>query len=237
MDRETRNQIQRATQEARVLLEREYAEQLEGTFDIRPDGTVGDAAGPHLDDAQRLVRSSLVTAVTHLRSDDRSKEEAVATYMREAAFTTLNRFVALKMLETRALVQECLSRGQQSSGFKEFVGLAPGLVQLPDHGYRLYIESLFDEIGREVRVLFDRRDPRQLVMAPTPCTAQPLKRPQCERTNVSLDRGRNHRLVLSIFQQRPGKAPHARRGPGATKQPRARRPQPVLYAQIRGPVP
>ncbi len=87
----------------------------------------------------------------------------MAAYRREAAFTTLNRFVALKMLEARGLVQECLSRGEQSSGFKEFTGLAPGLVQLPDHGYRLYIESLFDEIGCEVRVLFDRRDPASLL--------------------------------------------------------------------------
>ena len=60
-------------------------------------------------------------------------------------------------------MQECISRGDQSAGFKEFTGLAAGLVQLPDNGYRLYIESLFDEIGREVRGLFDRRDPASLL--------------------------------------------------------------------------
>ena len=38
-------------------------------------------------------------------------DEAVADYLRDAAFTTLNRFVALKMLEARGLVQECVSRG------------------------------------------------------------------------------------------------------------------------------
>lgn len=51
----------------------------------------------------------------------------------------------------------------QSAGFKEFCGLAPDLVQLPDHGYRLYIESLFDELSTEVKVLFDRRDPHSLL--------------------------------------------------------------------------
>jgi hypothetical protein len=101
------------------------------------------------------VRSSVVGR--------QSAAEAVTGYLREAAFTTLNRFVALKMLEVRGLVQECISRGEQSVGFKEFTGLAPGLAQLPDHGYRLYIESLFDEIGCEVRVLFDRRDPASLL--------------------------------------------------------------------------
>ena len=43
--------------------------------------------------------------------------EAVADYLREAAFTTLNRFVALKTLEARGLVQECVSKGDASAGF------------------------------------------------------------------------------------------------------------------------
>lgn len=163
MDRETRNRTQRATQAARSLLESEYAEQLEGVFDIRLDGTVGAEAGAHLDPAQRVLRKKLVAAVVHHEAGGFEMAEAVQAYLREAAFTTLNRFVALKMLEARGLVLESVSQGDQSSGFKEFTGLAPGLVQLPDHGYRLYIESLFDEIGREVRVLFDRRDPASLL--------------------------------------------------------------------------
>jgi hypothetical protein len=37
--------------------------------------------------------------------------------------------------------------------------MAPGLALLPDSaGYRIYIESLFDELSTEVKVLFDRRD-------------------------------------------------------------------------------
>lgn len=163
MDKDTRSQIQRATQNARSLLEREFAEQLEGTFDIRPDGTIAAVPGDHLDAEQRLIRQKLVAAITHHRTHAVSQAEAVDAYRREAAFTTLNRFVALKILEARQLVQPCISQGEQSSGFKEFTGLAPGLVQLPDKGYRLYIECLFDEIAREVQVLFDRRDPASLL--------------------------------------------------------------------------
>lgn len=163
MDKDTRNRIQRATQAARTLLEQEYAEQLEGMFDIRLNGTIAAEPGDHLDGTQRVLRTKLVAAVEHLRVTGITKAEAVAAYLRQVAFTTLNRFVALKMLEARELVQECISRSDQSVGFREFAGLAPGLVQLPDHGYRIYIESLFDEIGRDVRVLFDRRDPANLL--------------------------------------------------------------------------
>lgn len=163
MDKDTRNRIQHATQAARVLLEQEYAEQLEGVFDIRLDGTIAAEPGEHLDAGQRVLRTKLVAAVEHQRATGMKRADAVAAHIREAAFTTLNRFVALKMLEARALVQECISNSEQSAGFKEFTGLAPGLVRRGDHGYRIYIEALFDEIGREVRVLFDRGDPASLL--------------------------------------------------------------------------
>ena len=122
MDKETRNRIERATQSARGLLEQDFADQLEGVFDIRLDGTLATEPGSHLDAAQRVLRRKLVAAVEHNRASGQRAPEAVATYLREAAFTTLNRFVALKMLEARDLVQECVSRGEQSAGFKEFAG-------------------------------------------------------------------------------------------------------------------
>ncbi len=163
MDQETRNHIQHATQDARELLEGEYSKQLEGTYDILADGTIPEQPGEHLDERKRLTRERLLEAIQHKIAGGMDAADAVAEYRREAAFTTLNRFVALKMLEARELVQECVSRGKRSSGFGEFTGLAPGLSDLPDDGYRLYIESLFDEIGREVGVLFDRRDPASLL--------------------------------------------------------------------------
>ena len=163
MDQQTRNKLQNATQDARRLLEQEFAEQLEGTYDILPDGKILPEPGKHLDDHGRLRRQKLVDAIEHIHAGGKKPAEAVDEYTREAAFTFLNRFVALKMLEARGLVQQCVSKGDQSSGFKEFTGLAPGLAELPDRGYRLYLECLFDELSIEVKVLFDRRDPASLL--------------------------------------------------------------------------
>jgi hypothetical protein len=131
---------------------------LEGTYDILLDGTISEQPGSHLSGRQKVTREKLVAAVAHKRSTGLKPKEAVDAYLREAAFTTLNRFVALKMLEARKLVQECVSKGEDSSGFREFTALAPGLVAVEEKGYRLYIETLFDEIGQEVKVLFDRHD-------------------------------------------------------------------------------
>ncbi len=158
MEKDTRQRLERLTQNARRLLEQEFREQLEGRYDILLDGRIPLAAGAHLSARERVTWDKLVAAIAHKRAQGVSSADAVAAYLREAAFHTLNRFVALKMLEARNLVQECISRGEDSAGFKEFIALAPGLVALPDKGYRLYVECLFDEIAQEVRALFDRRD-------------------------------------------------------------------------------
>ena len=163
MDKDTRNSIQRATQSARALLERAFSEQLEGTFDILLDGTISQQAGGHLSARQKVVREKLVATMAHKRSTGLNAQAAVQAYLREAAFTTFNRFVALKMLEARNLVQECVSKGEASSGFIEFTALSPGIIAVEDKGYRLYIETLFDEIGQEVKVLFDRHDVASLL--------------------------------------------------------------------------
>jgi hypothetical protein len=164
MDKDTRNLIQRATLDARRLLEREYREQLEGTFDIMADsGAIAAQPGAHLDARQQFSRSKIVMAIRHERAKCGGDAEAVQAYLREAAFTMLNRFAALKMMEARKIVLECVSKGELSAGFREFTGLAPGLATLPDHGYRLYLECLFDEIGTELGVLFDRRDSASLL--------------------------------------------------------------------------
>jgi hypothetical protein len=104
-------------------------------------------------------RGNIVAGIEHKRAAGTTAVGAVMDYVRDAAFTTLNRFVALKMLEACELVQECITKGEQSAGFREFCGMAPGLALLSDAaGYRLYVECLFDEFSTEIKVLFDRRD-------------------------------------------------------------------------------
>jgi hypothetical protein len=167
MDRDTRNLLFNTTQALRRGLEEEFALQLEGTFDIMPDGTVAPTPPSNLSDREQLTRRKIVEAIQHRRATGESDQDSVDAFLREAAFTFLNRLAALKMMEARGIVQECVSacdsHGFNARGFKEFGGLAPGLIDLPDGGYRLYLECLFDEIGREVGILFDRTDPASLL--------------------------------------------------------------------------
>jgi hypothetical protein len=65
MDKPTRNLIQKAVQEARRLLESEFGEQLEGTFDILPSGHIAPGPGKHLSAGQKITREKIVTAIAH----------------------------------------------------------------------------------------------------------------------------------------------------------------------------
>jgi hypothetical protein len=159
MDKAIRNAIERATQQARKLLDEDFSSQLEGTFDVLRNGVITATGGTHLSAFQQSQRRKILAAIEHKRASGMNVVDAVTDYVRDAAFTTLNRFVALKMLEARELVQECITKGEQSVGYREFCGMAPGIALLPDAaGYRLYIECLFDEFSTEIKVLFDRRD-------------------------------------------------------------------------------
>ena len=92
MDKDTRDDIRDATQDARRLLEQDFAEQLQGDYDIMSDGRVGEKPGAHLIGWQKILRARIVAAIEHKRMAGMTPKEAVADYLRDAAFTTLNRF-------------------------------------------------------------------------------------------------------------------------------------------------
>jgi hypothetical protein len=163
MDKEIRNQLAATTLAIRRLLEEEFARQLEGTFDIFADGRISEKPAATLSPEQRFIREKIIASIQRRRAKGESAVESVYAHMRECAFTSLNRLAAFKMMEARGLMQECVSGGQDSSGFKEFIGLASGLGVLPDKGYRLYLECLCDEIDREVGILFNRFDSASLL--------------------------------------------------------------------------
>ena len=220
MEKHLRNAIGIAAQNLRKILEDEYFEQLEGIFDVHRDGEIAEAPGAHLSPCERVTRSKIVGALQYHRSSGLDHPEAVARFVRDAAFTTLNRFVALKMLEARELVQECVSGGIDSAGYREFVGLAPGVASLPARaGYRLYLESLFDELSTEVKVLFDRRDAASLLWPRHNAFERLLA--ELNRTELA-DVWADDETIgwfYQFFNSKEERQEDARREPGAAQQP------------------
>lgn len=169
MDRATRSQLEKTTIQGRQLLEKEFRSQLAATYGIEGE-TLPDKPTSQLDAVGKVTWKRITDAIGHRVEGLGGVKPAIERFVRDCAFTTLNRFAALKLLEARGLVPESVSRGNQSAGYGIFTGLAPGLNLLPDEaGFRLYLECLMDELSTEVRVLFDRQDPSSLLWPRTPC--------------------------------------------------------------------
>ena len=164
MEKEQRSRLQKATQEARRLLEEEFSRQLLETYDINVDkGRWSEEPGAHLQAEQRLLREKLLAWIEHRSAQINDEKEALLLALREMAFTALNRFVALKLMEARELVRPCVSGGLESEGFQEFTAVAQGLLVDQESSFRLYLETIFEDVSRELRALFDPRDPASLL--------------------------------------------------------------------------
>jgi hypothetical protein len=164
MEKEQRTRLQKATQDARKLLEEEFRSQLLQTYDIDVDKVRwAEEPGAHLLAEQRLIRENLIAWIEHKEAQINDRKEALLLALREMAFTALNRFVALKLMEARDLVRPCVSGGLESAGFLEFTAVTQGLLADQESSYRLYLETIFEDVSRELRALFDPRDPASLL--------------------------------------------------------------------------
>ncbi|MCQ8870352.1 BREX-1 system adenine-specific DNA-methyltransferase PglX [Mesorhizobium sp. LMG17149] len=165
-DDKTRGRLQRFVTDARSVLFGEFAQQFQQDYGLDPQsGTVAslDSLG-HLDDRRletaRILREILdhYLASSPERGED-ARKVALDRMVREQAFTTLNRLVALRMMEARGLLIESVAKGYQSKGFQLYQRVASTALGETGDAYRVFLMSLFDNYRAELPALFDRYAP------------------------------------------------------------------------------
>ncbi len=166
-DQATRNRLQRFVTDARTLLTLEFTRQLQQDYGLDPEsGTAADIDKlGHLDDSRLqtayLLREILAHyAATATETGAKAQKEALKRIAREQAFTTLNRMIALRLMEARGVLRQSVDNGYRSQGFQLYEQLAgAGLGETGD-AYRSFLLSLFDEFEPELGILFDRHAPQ-----------------------------------------------------------------------------
>lgn len=178
MDKALRNILYNTVVRCRELLERDLALQLEGTYGVHTDGTIEPLEGlKHLDAVGRADRQAIEAALHHEEAGGAGRKEAVERFLRESAFTMLNRLAALKLMEhpSRGLIQPSVGAGPQSKGLQQLGLISPEAVRNePDGGYRLYLELLFDDLAHALGPLFDRTLPASILFPSQSCLNQVL---------------------------------------------------------------
>jgi hypothetical protein len=159
LDASHRAELERLIVRARSILEQDLEGQAEGRYGINSDGTIEDEEALHLDSSALADRREIVAIVEHLRDEGETTTGAVARLIREAAFTHLNRLVAIRVAEAMGLVPPSLAEGRASLGFREVVEVAPLLAGDETGGYWTYLRLCGDEMSGDAPVLFDPRNP------------------------------------------------------------------------------
>ncbi len=172
MEKDTRNTLRNAVTKARRLLEDAVGDLLTGRYGIYPDGkTLPEGDLPHLDDEGRAERERLLIHYERVRAGGFADADAVDQLKREIAFTHLNRLAAFKLMESRDLIREAVSRGVDSRGVQFYIAEHPDDERRYDTGdkhtaYRNFLKWQAAQFADEISVLFNPEDPANIVFPP-----------------------------------------------------------------------
>ncbi|WP_200477163.1 Eco57I restriction-modification methylase domain-containing protein [Azospirillum brasilense] len=165
-DDSTRGRLQTFVGDARDLLAKEFAWQLQQTYGMDPaSGEVAEIERlGHLDDQRletaRILREILghyLGATTSPSVQDR--RHALDRIVREQAFTVLNRLAALRLMEARGILLQSVAHGYQSTAFQLYQRVAGSALGETGDAYRVFLFSLFDLFSGDLPALFDRHSP------------------------------------------------------------------------------
>jgi hypothetical protein len=117
----------------------------------------------HLSAEERHTRRTLDAAIEReLESTEGDLERSITNYVREATKTYLNRFVALKTIEVRDLVEETITERPEYSNrsymHHTVAEIAGELTNAPDDGFSAALDLAYQEIGAEIRMIFEESE-------------------------------------------------------------------------------
>jgi hypothetical protein len=161
--KDDRRRIEKLVGDCRALLEAEFGAQFQTIFGIGLDGSIADMNTlGHLSDNEQRIALALRQELLHYaegKAEKKALAAATEKLLREIAFTTLNRFAALKLCERREFLFESIGSGYSSRGFELYCRLAGPSLGESYQRYTCYLESVFDELSLDFGALFDRRAP------------------------------------------------------------------------------
>jgi len=177
MDQAIRNKLRGVVTQCRKLLEDSTAQALQGRFGIftagkRREVQIEDEARmSHLTEEDRACRQDLLDHLMHIQAIGYKPHEALEQLVREIAFTHLNRLCAYKMMESRGLIREAVSRGLKSQGFFFYLADHPEAEKLHNSGrqdmaYRYFLDWLGGTLSQEIGILFNPNDPANRIYPP-----------------------------------------------------------------------
>lgn len=160
MNAETKSAIHDLVLHLRHTLETEIQREL-GRYGIYPDRAWRDPDDlPRLTDHERDFLRPRIEAAIH-REQDAGLDcpAAVRAYIRETAYTHMNRLLGLKCLETRGLIPETVTThpiySDRSLRHRDYLDQHTEAHRQPDRGLVAMLQQAYTGISQHIGILFD----------------------------------------------------------------------------------
>lgn len=175
MDKKARSNLRKVVGQARQLLEEDVRTQLKRLGIEEGGKTVPAGRLAHLSREDKEVRDKVLVAIKKEQVKNIKLKEAYDRYVRHVGFTYLNRLAALRAMEVRELIGKTVVRRDQYAGMsrREYeLSEREGLSDKDEIAKKSLFEA-FNEVSREIKVLFDVTDEYSLLF-PSPRTLDKL---------------------------------------------------------------
>ena len=164
MDKERRSHLKNVVGQARRVVEEDIRVQLRrlgiDENEVKPVERL-----PHLSAADKELRQKIIEALEKEKAGDISYGEAFDRYVRYVGFTYVNRIAALRAMEVRNLIKETVIRRDVYGGGsrREYELADRERFSDPYELFKAGLVEAFNEVGAEIRVLFDVNSEYSLV--------------------------------------------------------------------------
>jgi len=175
VDKKARSNLRKVVGQARQLLEEDVRTQLKRLGIEEGGKTIPAGRLSHLSREDKELRDKVLVAVRKEQVKNIKLKEAYDRYVRHVGFTYLNRLAALRAMEVRDLIEETVIRRDQYAGMsrREYeLSEREGLSDRAEIAKKSLFEA-FNEVSREIKVLFDVTDEYSLLF-PSPRTLDKL---------------------------------------------------------------
>lgn len=172
MDETTKKAIRKTILALRKLLERQDIPSVLRQYGIFPDGRrVPVEKLALLDETGKKRRTRLEAIIDReVQAVGGNQKSGVERYCREVAFTYLNRLIALRAMEVRGLLDECIKIREEYAGrslrHHRFLKENPGIqFDTEDtESLKAFLRSVFRELQDDIKILFDPDDEYSIIM-------------------------------------------------------------------------
>jgi hypothetical protein len=172
MDETTKRAIKKTILALRKLLERQDIPSVLKQYGIFPDGRrVPVDKLALLDDNGKKRRERLEAIINReIQAVGGDQKAGVERYCREVAFTYLNRLIALRSMEVRSLLDECIKIREEYAGrslrHHRFLKEKPGIQFDAEDtdSFKAFLRSVFRELQDDIKILFDPDDEYSIIM-------------------------------------------------------------------------